>query len=69
MALLEARGTVYSNTIQPPLPQAVGYVIVVVVGLVIAFGMSLRFCFLCLSLTDITPTSDDVGHKSPKADY
>lgn len=30
-----------ATTIQPPLPQAVGYVIVVVVGMIIATGMHL----------------------------
>ena len=30
-------------TIQPPLPQAAGYVVVVVLGLVVAVGMFFRY--------------------------
>lgn len=40
MAWLEIR-----DDSEPPLPQAVGYVIVVVVGLIITFGISLHSHF------------------------
>lgn len=39
MASYYKRAVVGSNGIEPPLSQAVGYVIVLVVGLIIAFGM------------------------------
>lgn len=35
-------------TIQPPLPQAAGYVIVVVLGLVVAVGMFIRYAMLLI---------------------
>lgn len=41
MAELTARGG--NVSVQPPLSQAVGYVIVVVIGLIIAFGMLILY--------------------------
>ena len=35
-------------TILPPLPQAAGYVIVVVLGLVVAVGMFIRYAMLLI---------------------
>lgn len=35
-------------TIQPPLPQAAGYVIVVVLGLVVAVSMFIRYAMLLI---------------------
>lgn len=41
MTELTARGG--NDSVQPPLSQAVGYVIVVVIGLIIAFGMVILY--------------------------
>jgi len=41
MTELTARGG--NDSVQPPLSQAVGYVIVVVIGLIIAFGMLILY--------------------------
>jgi hypothetical protein len=35
--------TEFNNVIEPPLTQAVGYVVVVGIGLIIAFGITLTF--------------------------
>lgn len=40
MVELQSRGGVTATAITPPLPQVVGYIIVVVVGLIIALGIS-----------------------------
>ena len=37
-------------TIEPPLPQAAGYVIVVVLGLVVAVGMFFRYDMYAIDL-------------------
>lgn len=57
--MLEAR------SIQPPLSQAVGYVVVVVIGLIIAFGMwpGTGVGHRCTSLTTC---SDDGLDTNPK---
>lgn len=50
---LNSRNDAGSDTVvSPPLSQAVGYVVVVVVGLVIAFGMLVRFCTLWENASD-----------------
>ncbi|KAI9836076.1 MAG: hypothetical protein M1819_001690 [Sarea resinae] len=51
MSLLHARADnhVYINSVKPPLSQAVGYVVVVVVGLVIAFGLLLGLGSQCVT--------------------
>lgn len=40
MVELHSRGGVTATAITPPLPQVVGYIVVVVVGLIIALGIS-----------------------------
>jgi len=50
--------------VRPPLSQAVGYVVVVVVGLVIAFGKSEDVIFIGIRLT---ANSDGIGNKVIKA--
>ena len=45
MFSLYSRNDAGSDTVvSPPLSQAAGYVVIVVVGLIIAFGMLARFC-------------------------
>ena len=47
MVSLNSRSDAGSDTVvSPPLSQAAGYVVVVVVGLIIAFGMLVWFCSL-----------------------
>jgi hypothetical protein len=41
--VIELIGRAEEVVVQPPLSQAVGYVVVVVIGLVIAFGKCLKF--------------------------
>lgn len=54
MSSLNSRNNDGSNTVvSPPLSQAAGYVVVVVVGLIIAFGMLLWFCSLSEYATDL----------------
>ena len=44
MADLQARNGI--STVQPPLSQAVGYVVVVVIGLIIAIGITSRLFYI-----------------------
>ena len=53
--------------VQPPLSQAVGYVVVVVIGLVIAFGLWLPFSALIISVL-INPFSYGLYHKTSPED-
>lgn len=49
------------STVQPPLSQAVGYVVVVVIGVIIALG---EYFDIFLSISRLTPNSDDAHHES-----
>lgn len=53
MSSLHSRENDGSDTVvSPPLSQAAGYVVVVVVGLIIAFGMLIWFCSFSEYTTD-----------------
>lgn len=54
------------STVQPPLSQAVGYVVVVVIGVIIALG---EYFNIFLFISRLTSTSDDAHHKSLEENY
>ena len=63
---LAIRASVDNETVKPALSQAVGYVVVVVIGLVIASGAFTRFIPICGKID--TLYSDDVCDSFPEKD-
>jgi hypothetical protein len=61
MSSLHARDGI--STVQPPLSQAVGYVVVVVIGVIIALGEYFVFQYI-LTIFQLTPNSNDAYHES-----
>ena len=54
------------STVQPPLSQAVGYVVVVVIGVIIALG---EYFNIFLLISQLTLNSDDAHHESVEENY
>ena len=60
-------GGLTSNSIEPPLPQSVGYIIVVVIGMIIATGNTLPLAMeTIIYMTNLS--SHDVGYENFEQD-
>ena len=64
MSLLTRADDAVDPVVEPPLSQAVGYVVVIVIGLIIAFGGSLpTACFLATDLRDRHDLRDPIDEE------
>lgn len=67
MSDLHVRGGI--TTVQPPLSQAVGYVVVLVVGVIVAVGMCYDSGKYRIWTLPLTIASHDASHQNLEADY